>query len=112
MTFGDRDRAGVEVAGPCVIAEPGPLLEDGIERRRGEIGDRRPERNKAQVVVSYRRDGRLLQHDLAEPDAIGIGSDAAGALPRAHTPGQVPRMRGIPAQHRLRINGVLRDRTV
>ena len=56
-------------------------------RRRGRRGgkrlDRRPAREEAQVVGDDGLDRRLLQHDLAEPDAVGVGTPPGRACATA-----------------------------
>ena len=70
---GHRLRAGMQVARAGVIAEPGPGLEHVVERRRGQRVDIRPARQEFRVIRPDRLDGGLLQHDLGQPDVIGIG---------------------------------------
>src|SRR6185503_9097493 len=65
-----------------VVAEPAPepqhlVLRGTGERGRGRIGFQKP-----LVVRNDRRDLRLLQHDLGEPDAIRV----ARSLPRQPAP--------------------------
>ena len=76
----DLARAAVQVARARVVAEAGPGGEDVVERRVGEGPHRREARHPALPVRDHRRDAGLLQHDLADPDRVGIA--------RA-TPGQV-----------------------
>ena len=75
---GDRLRALLEVARARVVAEPGPRGEHVVERRGRERGHRRKLRHPALPVRDHRRDARLLQHDLADPDRVRI----ARAAPR------------------------------
>ena len=66
--------AGMQVAGARVIAEPLPELQDFVERGCGErpnIGPACHELVKIRADCSY---CRLLQHDLAEPHAIRVGT--------------------------------------
>ena len=68
-----RLRAGVQVAGAGIVAEAGPFLGDVLPRG---IRQRRHVREAAQealVAWAHRRNGRLLQHDLGQPDAVRIG---------------------------------------
>ena len=53
---------------------------------------RRPARDEIEEIVARRRDGRLLQHDFAEPDAIGIGP-----LPRRGAPPAITRQGSVRA---------------
>jgi len=68
----------VQVARARVVAQPGPRREHVVERRLREGADAREARHPALPVRDHRRDPRLLQHDLADPDRVGI----AGAPPR------------------------------
>ncbi len=61
------------------------------------VGQRRSE---PRVVVADGRDGRLLQHDLAQPDPVGIGANAAGAVGGRDAPGQVAGVAIVPGEHR------------
>src|SRR5262249_44281589 len=73
--------AGVQMSRARIIAEPGPELEHVLERRRRERAHARPARGKTREI-GYDRLGRgLLQHDLGEPDAIGVGPVAGQCAP-------------------------------
>src|SRR5262245_14781733 len=85
--------AGVEMARARVIAEPGPELEYVLERRRRERAHARPARGKAREIGHDRLDGGLLQHDLGEPDAIGVGP-----LAGERAPGKFAAMAVVPGQ--------------
>jgi len=74
----DLAGAGMQVAGARVVAEAGPRGEDVVERRLGERRDGREPGHPALPVRDHRRDPGLLQHDLADPDRVGV----AGAPPR------------------------------
>ena len=80
----DGLRAGMQVAGARVVAEPGPELQHVVERRGGERRDGREAREEARIVRSDRLHGGLLQHDLGEPDAIRVRPLALGGAPRQH----------------------------
>jgi hypothetical protein len=73
MPFDDKAGAGMQVASPGVITEPLPFVQHLIEIRRSERANIGPARHKSGKIGSHRDDGRLLQHDLAEPDAVRIG---------------------------------------
>ena len=90
--------AGVQVAGAGVIAEPCPGFQHLLERGRGQALDRRPARQEARVVGRDRAHRRLLQHDLGEPDPIGIGR-----LPRRRAPGQDATMAVVPGEQCCRL---------
>ena len=88
-------RAGEQVAGAGIIAEPRPRRHHiGIVGRR-KVGDGRPALGEALEIARDRRDGRLLEHDFGEPDAIGIGHRAAE---RRDAPRQVARRAVVPAE--------------
>ena len=70
----DFARAGVHVARPRIIAEPGEGAHDVFQRRGGEVFDARPERREAFEIGDDRLDSRLLQQDFGEPDEIGVGA--------------------------------------
>jgi len=69
-------RAGVQVARAGVVAEPAPQRHDFFRGRGGEAGEVRKACEEAPVVGNHRRHLRLLQHDLGEPDAVGIACAA------------------------------------
>ena len=69
----DRLGPGVQIARARVVAEAGPRGEHVVERRRRERLDRRESPHPALPVRDHGRDPRLLQHDLADPDRVGIG---------------------------------------
>ena len=88
----------MQVAGARIIAEPGPGREDVLA-----IGARQAPRPSASVPrtpgnrASTAFDRRLLQHDLREPDAIGIGH-----LARKGPPGQTAGMAVVPVEQAMR----------
>ncbi len=78
MLGDDRLRRRMQVMRAAVVAESAPVLEHAIVRRGGQrahVGERG---EKALVVRDDRRDLRLLQHDLGQPDPVRV----ARALPR------------------------------
>ena len=79
-----RLRAGMQVAGACVVAKAGPELEHILQRGRGKLCDGRKAREEARIVGSDRLHGGLLQHDLGEPDAIRVCAFAFPCAPRQH----------------------------
>ncbi len=97
--FRHRDRAGMQVARPRVVAEPGPEPQHVVERRRRERIDIRPAREEAREIRPDRFHGGLLEHDLGEPHAIRVDRLARLRAPRQHAamavvPGQqVARLR-------------------
>src|SRR5581483_2762390 len=68
----DDLRARVEVTRAAVVTEPGPALEDPLERRVREGLDRREALEEALEVRHHGGDRRLLEHDLADPDRVGV----------------------------------------
>src|SRR5580704_4227864 len=66
----------------AVVAETAPELENALDRRHREAGHVGKGGQKALVVRNDRRDLRLLQHDLREPDPIRV----ARVLPGQVTP--------------------------
>ena len=100
MRRDDGLRAGVQVAGAGVIAEPLPGMQHLVERGGGQrtnIGETRHELVK---IGADRRDRGLLQHDLAEPDAVGVGASAGRGAP-----GQVAAVAVVPGEQRRRRSG-------
>ena len=90
--FAQQDRCTVQVAHAAVVAEPLPELGvNGLVRRResGYIGQRV---HPAGEIAAHGLHARLLEHDLAHPDAIGS---------RLRTPRQVAVPGVIPVQQRL-----------
>ena len=78
----DLPSGAVEVNGPAVVPEPLPLA-DGVRdggRREGRRG--RPPLEPGEVARHDSLDLRLLEHDLADEDRVGI----AGASPRKVAP--------------------------
>ena len=65
-----RRRAGCARA--RVVAEARPGLQHLLDRCQGERLHVRPAREKAQIVRRHSLDRGLLQHDLGEPDLVGI----------------------------------------
>ena len=87
-----QDRCTVQVAHAAVVAEPLPELGvNGLVRRResGNIGQRVHPTGK---IAAHGLHARLLQHDLAHPDAVGS---------RLRPPRQVAVTGVIPVQQRL-----------
>ncbi len=109
----DSLRGTMEVPAARVVAEPCPVAHHllffrGGERRRiGEASQ------KSLVVGDHRAGARLLEHDLGDPDCIGIGAappgkfalasaePAAQSLARA-APVQIGGLHGVRSVHRTR----------
>ena len=76
--------AGVEVAGARVIAEAGPGLHDRLDRRaRQSLSTVGKRSRKRREIGPHRRDRGLLQHDLGQPDPVGIRPPRRAAPARA-----------------------------
>ena len=86
MVLHDRAGASVQITRPRVIAEPGPDPQHVIEAGCGERGHARPALNKAREIRRDRLDRGLLQHDLGQPDPIGIGPRTFARPPRQNPP--------------------------
>ena len=93
-------RAGVQVARPRVVAESLPGVEHLVELGAGQSLEARPALQETLEVAGHHRHRGLLQHDLAEPDPVGVGP---GAGRRA--PGQVAAVAVVPVQQRRRQPG-------
>ena len=98
MVAHHRFRAGLQVAGPRIIAEPGPGLHHLLGGGCGEVGDARPAEEEGVVIGLHRRDRGLLQHDLGEPDPIGVRHGAGCTLARPDAPGQAAGMAVVPGE--------------
>jgi len=82
LRFGFREFSGVDrsnllgatmqVARPGVIAEARPVLDDGIDRRRGKRLHIGKTGQKSGVIRDHGADLSLLQHDLGQPDAVRV----------------------------------------
>jgi len=74
----DGLRAQVQVARTGVVAEAGPRFEDARQWRRSERRERRKAGEEALIVGNHGAHLCLLQHDLGQPDVVGL----AALLPR------------------------------
>ncbi len=72
MFFHQQPRGTVQLTGPAIIAQPFPMLEHLLLRRRGQRLHVGEALQKSLKIGNHRDDLRLLQHDLADPHAIGI----------------------------------------
>ena len=86
---GDFLRGGVQLPRTAIVAEAFPQPQHLSLVGRGERVHIRKRRDEAFEVVADRGDLRLLQHDLADPDAVRIAR-----LP----PGQVAGVIGVPGE--------------
>jgi len=88
----DAPRAGVEVPGAGVVAQPFPVLEHLVIARPSQGLDRGEGFEEAFVVRRALIDARLLEDDLGQPDGVGVLRAA---------PGQVARGAAIPCEQGL-----------
>jgi hypothetical protein len=70
----------MEVAGASVVAEPLPLGEDGFGGGGGEGGDGGEGLKPAVPVAAHGLYAGLLQHDLRDPDGVGVAVAAPGEI--------------------------------
>ena len=73
-------RAAVQVARPGVVAEPGPVFDDAFDGRRRQGRDIGETGEKTLVVGDDRRHLGLLQHDLGQPDPVGVATALPGQV--------------------------------
>ena len=88
--------AGVEVARPRVVAEPGPGVQDRIEIRRGQRLDIRPAGDKAAEVRLDRRHLGLLEHE-SRSTTRGRGRRRPPGPPAREAGGGSPRTTPAPS---------------
>ena len=118
---GGRDPGGraVQVARARVVAQPFPALEDRPLVGGGQAPQRGETAQETTVVGQRRLDLGLLQHDLGDPDAVGVARLAATAS-RAGGPGtrrsaaaaggrSQPRSWGLPAMRAIRSSTFVTD---
>jgi hypothetical protein len=82
MAAGHGAGASMKIAGTGVIAQAGPGREHVVERGFGQRLDGGPAFDKAAEIVADRGHGGLLQHDLRQPDDVGIGAFSGRRAPR------------------------------
>ena len=82
----DNARAFQQGAGAGVIPKTGPFSHDVFVAGIGEVCDRGPALCEPQEVLFDRSNSGLLQHDLGQPDPVGIRDDAGLTFRRPHTP--------------------------
>lgn len=78
----DGARRLVQRTRPGVVAEAGPEREDVVERGRREGHRRRESRQPPLPVRQHGLETRLLRHDLADPDRVGITRPPPRQIPR------------------------------
>src|SRR5437773_6404034 len=77
----DPPGRAAQVAGPRVIAEPRPRREHAVLAGAGEGREIREAGEERFVPAADGGDRRLLQHDLGNPDAVGVARPAPGKPP-------------------------------
>ena len=97
-------RAGVQIAGAGVVTQSLPGVQHIIERGGGQRTNIGETRHESVKIGTDRHDGRLLQHDFAEPDAVGVG-----ALAGCGAPGQVAAVAVVPGEQLRRVGMVRRQ---
>ena len=75
-------RGSMEVAGTAVVTQTLPQAQNFVLGRFSQCLHVGEARDEAQVVVAALADARLLQDDLAHPNAVGVG----GIAPRQCAP--------------------------
>ena len=80
MAVDDDFGAAMQVAGAAVITQAFPELQHGIQRRGSQCLDRGHGGDEALVIWDDGIDLGLLQHDLRQPDAVGIAVAAPGSV--------------------------------
>ena len=93
MVAQHRDRAGVQIARPRIIAESGPHPQHVVERSASERRDIRPARNEFFEIGPNGLHAGLLQHDFRQPHPVRISP-----LPRRRPPRQPAAMPAVPGK--------------
>jgi len=81
----------VQETGAAVVAQAAPQRQHAVHGSRGQRRDGGKRLQKPAIVLEHGGDAGLLEHDLGDPDTVGIA-----IVP----PGQVAPVRGIPGQQR------------
>ena len=89
----DEPRGPVQVACPCVVAQPFPEFQDGVLRRAGQGLDGRKRLHEPFKIGPALFNARLLQHDLRDPHGIRMPAAAPGQLAGV---ARVPRQQRTP----------------
>jgi hypothetical protein len=88
------------MAGPCIIPQPFPSLEYGLQRGGGQRGDIWKSRKETTVIWDYLLHARLLKHQLRNPDAVRRPPrPPRQATPMPREPGQETRDNGLSQWH-------------
>ena len=107
--FGDQAAGrAVQVAGPAIVSQPFPQAQNLLFVGGREVGNRREGGEKTLEIGNHRGHLGLLQHDLADPDAIGIAVASPGERPlrggepgEQRTPERLAKLRGGKMRKRL-----------
>jgi hypothetical protein len=78
--FSNLLRGPMQHARATIVAQTAPGCQDGFFRSSGERLDIRKTFQENPVMVKHGGHARLLQHDFAQPDAVGIASLAPGKI--------------------------------
>ena len=106
----DRARRRVQSSRTRVVAEPRPLREHLLDRRRGQRLDVGKRGDESFVIRQHGLDPRLLQHDLGDQHAIRIAALAPRqrapirAIPREQSARRGPRV-VVERDHRRALDG-------
>ena len=93
----------MQIAGTGVVAKSLPGMQHLVQRSGGQRMNIGKTRDESVKIGADRRDSGLLQHDFAEPDAVGVG-----ALAGCGAPGQVAAVAVVPCEQRRRVGAVRR----
>ncbi len=84
MLADDLPRGRVQVPRAAVIAEPFPQPQDVVLVGGGQGGQRGKASQEPLEIWDDGRHRRLLQHDLADPDAVRVARSAPGKIAIVH----------------------------
>ena len=71
----------MQIAGTAVVTESSPETQHVLFVGAGQVGEGGKGRQEALEIGDDGRDLRLLKHDLADPDAIGVAISTPGKVP-------------------------------
>jgi hypothetical protein len=80
MAILEQAGGAVEVAGPGVVAQAGPVAEHLIRLGRRQVRQTGEAGHEALEIGDDRRDLGLLEHDLGDPDPVGAGVALPGQI--------------------------------
>ena len=76
----DRPRRFLQIPRPRIVPKPAPRREQLLFRRGGQRGHVGESLQETLVVRDYRRYAGLLEHDLGNPDPVGIAGPSPGQV--------------------------------